>query len=160
MSEPVLVPQCGYTKMKSASHKPWNEREVKFTTKHIAKHVLLDFLFTAKTNVRVIVLFALFVVLVGGSIAFGFIGLTDGIYVSMFLIALIIGLLVRTAKKDIIIEGLQVWLKEAYGVTVPYEEAAIAYANFTNRRSEYIIPNAGMLIRIPAGLVFQKPEIS
>lgn len=158
MSEPVMVPQCGYSKMKSASHKPWNEREVKITNKHIIKHVSLDFLYTVRTNYRVIILFFVFVLTIGVAVFFHFITPLSAVYVAMFLIALIIGLLVRTAKKDIIIEGLQVWLKEAYGVYIPYTEAAIAYANFTNHRSEYNIPNAGTLVRVPAGLVLQPTE--
>lgn len=151
----IAVPDCGFKGMGSYSHKPWNERTVHFSNLHVLKHVHHGFFFSVRYNLRVFFLLLAFVVLVGGTLWVGMITLINAAFIGMFLLALILGLMVRSAKKEIIIEGLQVWLKDAYGILLPYEEAAIAYANFTNNKTQYELPNKGVMVRVKEGLIYK-----
>lgn len=153
------VPSCGFGKMKVCSHKPWNENQVNFSTIHILKHVAPSFLYTLRTNSKVFLLLVAYVFLIGGALGLNLISFATAIFVTVFLFALIIGLVVKNAKKEITVEGLQMWFKDAYGLLVPYEEAAIAYANFVHSKIEYELPNKGVLSRVNSGLIYTAPTV-
>jgi hypothetical protein len=157
--EETIVPNCGYESANVASYKPWNEHSLKFSWNHFMNHfgsVSKQFI---KTNRSFIFVFSIFLITIAALTVTGELLIKDSIFAIFVVIALILGLITRMVRKDLRLESLQIWFRDAYGLLVPYNEIVVALTNLYAGVESHQMSNGGKLVHVKNGLVYEPPKI-
>lgn len=85
---------------------------------------------------------------------FGLLKMEQTILAVLPLIALMLGMGLRDAVKEVRVESFQVWLQKVYNVHINYVEAVLALTAFYHGVKRYVLPTGGVVQRVNNGLIY------
>lgn len=148
------MPECGYRRMKVPAYAPWSEKSVSYSNGHIFKHFTKSIPFFFKLNIKPLFLVLVALILVWFFGIIDWIGISEVVFFTAIILALLLGVIIRFIKTEIKYESLQLWFKDAYGLFVPYQEVILILNNLYSGAENYTLSNNGVVSKTSKGLIY------